>query len=135
MKKLFLTYILCLLGGSVVAGPIQQGIHFLSCVTNHLDGAGNEMNYVQFVDIENIHLDEGEEDDDYFYVSAQKIGAYCLNKFNFANCEIYTYDNISAQMQKVRNNHIFSYPKKFAMKKGEFGEGKFMCVVKGKTKN
>lgn len=135
MKNLFLMCMLCLLGGSVVAGPVQEGIHFLSCTTNHPDDLGNELHYVQFVEIEKIALDEGEEDGAFFYVPAQKIGAYCLNRFGFANCEIYSYDNISAQMQKVSNNHIFSYSKKFAIKKGEFEEGKFMCVVKGKTKD
>ena len=135
MKKLFLAYMLCLLGGSVVAGPLQEGIHFLSCTTNHLDGAGNEMHYVEFADIEDIKLDEGEDDDEYFYVSAQKIGAYCLNKFGFANYEIYSYDNISGQMQKVAKNYIFSYPKEVAIKKGKFDIGKYMCVVKGRIKD
>lgn len=135
MKRFLLAYMLCLLGGSVVAGPIQEGIHFLSCTINHLDGAGNEMQYVQFADIEDIKLDDNEVDDEYFYVPAQKIGAYCLNKFGYANCEIYTYDNVSGQLQKVAKNYIFSYPKEVAIKKGKFDTGKYMCVVKGRAKD
>lgn len=105
----------------------------MSCKTNHPDGAGNEMHYVEFAEIKDIELDRNEVDDEYFYVPVQKISKYFPHKFGFINCKIYIYDNISQQIQEVEENHIFSYPKEFAIKGSKLGEEKYMCVVKGKT--